>query len=91
MAELSLEARARRANTGLNKLPCYHANLGAGIAAVDAVVSANGLEVDRETSDGIYCGEQGRAQWALVGCRKGVQMTWYKMPSGKYEVVAYVS
>lgn len=91
MAGTSLEARARRANAALSKLPCYHATLGAGVDAVGRAVEEAGLVIDRETADGIYCGEEGRSQWALVGCRRGVQMTWYRMPSGRYEVVAYVS
>lgn len=54
------------------------------------VLRANGFEVTEENLLGVYCGAEGRVHEA-VGAGVFFTMTWYKMPSGRYEVVAYVS
>jgi hypothetical protein len=38
----------------------------------------------------ILCGREGRIHEA-VGHNRWLALTWYKMDSGRYEVVAYVS
>lgn len=40
--------------------------------------------------DGIYCGHEGRATVEL-GENVWMNMGWYRMPSGRFEVVAYAS
>lgn len=40
--------------------------------------------------DGIYCGHEGESM-EEVGSGVWLRMTWYRMPSGKFEIVAYVS
>jgi hypothetical protein len=54
---------------------------------IDAVLRAVGF---RELEPGIYCGHEGRMS-EQVGPKSWFTMTWYKMPSGSYEIVAYVS
>lgn len=39
--------------------------------------------------DGIYCGDG--ETYEEVGHGVWFRMSWYKMPSGRYEIVAYVS
>ena len=49
------------------------------------------LEVfELKISDGIYCGHQGESM-EEVGHGVWLRFTWYRMPSGKFEIVAYVS
>lgn len=43
-----------------------------------------------EALDGIYCGHEGRTT-EQVGPNTWFHMSWYRMPSGRYEVVAYLS
>jgi hypothetical protein len=39
---------------------------------------------------GVYCGREGRAT-AFVGMGTYLSFSWFKMPSGRFEVTAYVS
>lgn len=41
-------------------------------------------------SDGVYCGEDGRIH-EQVGPHTWLSLSWYKMESGRYEIVAYLS
>ena len=43
-----------------------------------------------EALDGIYTGREGQ-NTEQVGPNTWFTMTWYRMPSGRYEVVAYLS
>ena len=45
---------------------------------------------DTNNLDGIYTGAEGSIH-EPVGFNKYIKMTWYKMESGKYEIVAYVN
>jgi hypothetical protein len=50
--------------------------------------------LNTEFLDGVYCGQSGEtSQLIPAGESKSIfwRMTWYKMPSGNYEIVAYVS
>ena len=74
---------------------------------LDALVRAceeAGYAFDEEEIACILCGREGRATWSLYRTtevpgygtfREAVNamlvLTWYKMPSGRYEVVSYVS
>lgn len=54
------------------------------------VLCANNLRVAEDNLLGVYCGAEGRVH-ARVGPQTWFTMTWYKMDSGRYEVLAYVS
>jgi hypothetical protein len=58
------------------------------LAEVDAVLKQHGF--DEWDSEGIYTGEDGRLN-DPVGRNTWLALTWHKMPSGNYEIVAYVS
>ena len=45
---------------------------------------------DAEPMKGIYCGREGRIH-EKVGGYTYLVFSWYKMPSGRYEINAYVS
>ena len=49
-----------------------------------------GLEME---SDFILCGHEGRTVLGLKGTDKavGLALSWYRMPSGRYEVNAYLT
>lgn len=54
----------------------------------------NQYGVDIAFLDGIYCGRSGEtSQLIPIGDSKSIfwRMTWYKMESGNYEIVCYVS
>jgi len=76
----------RRVNNALNTLGrLYHDGLP--IDRVDDILTAHGFE---PTQPAIYCGRDGRVT-ERVGERSYLTLTWHKMPSGRYEVVAYVN
>lgn len=41
--------------------------------------------------EGIYCGADGQMNEKVEGSNTYIAMTWHKMPSGRYEIVAYLS
>jgi hypothetical protein len=75
--------QVNQALTELGKV--YHSTLP--IDQIDAILTAGGL---RNLEEGIYCGHEGRVH-EQVGDRNWFVMTWFRMPSGRFEVVAYVS
>jgi hypothetical protein len=49
------------------------------------------VQEDGTPWSGFLCGHQGRASLAIDGSKSMLVFTWYRMPSGNFEVVAYVS
>jgi hypothetical protein len=83
---MASEARMRTAaNRRLAAMPNYHRWIPTG--DIDAALEASGL---RRLEPAIYCGRQGRIN-EQVGERTWLTMTWYRLDSGNYEIVAYVS
>ena len=74
-----LEALTR--NTYFNGLP---------LDVMFSKLVAHGFTVDENNLLGVYCGREGRVH-EPVGLGVFFTMTYYKMESGRYEVVAYVS
>lgn len=58
------------------------------------IVSDNGGMVIDESGQewsGFLCGESGRVNFDISGIKSnGLNLSWYKMPSGRYEIVAYM-
>jgi hypothetical protein len=80
------ETRQRsRVNRELQQLPIY--NDGLPISLIDDILTKHGFNA---TEPAIYCGREGTSN-AQVGDRTYLSLTWYKMESGRYEVVTYVS
>ena len=75
----------RKANKALAALTQYYPTLP--MATIDGILEANGFAV---TEPAIYCGREGRVNMP-VGCKTYLTMSWYRMDSGRYEVVAYLS
>ena len=56
---------------------------------IASILSAHGVTVPL---DGIYCGHQGRLHEPLgPDSRLLICLTWFRMPSGRFEINAYVS
>lgn len=47
-------------------------------------------EFELKIPDGIYCGREGESM-EEIGNGVWLRMTWYKLQSGNFEIVAYVS
>lgn len=47
-------------------------------------------EFELKIPEGIYCGREGESM-EEIGSGVRLRMTWYKMQSGNFEIVAYVS
>ena len=75
----------------VSKVATYHQTLTDAIVAVEDAVKAAGLTLAAEDTGGFYCGETGRATWRIVGTPRTVLFSWYRMPSGRYEQVSYIS
>jgi len=74
------------ANKAISQLPQY-CELGWWVDQVASILTAAGF--DASELSGIYCGETGR-HTAEIGDRRFFHMTWFKMPSGRYEMVGYI-
>ena len=88
-AELpGIASRLRRVNDALASLPTYHASLGSGLVWVYDILRREGF-TEPEVGYSLPTNE-GRIH-AEVGSGKWLTVTWYKMPSGTVEIVAYVN
>jgi len=65
----------------------YHTGLP--LDAICKLLTENGFNPSE--LDGIYCGHDGRIGSVSVSNYTYFAMTWHRMESGRFEVVAYVS
>lgn len=83
---------ASRANKALAKLETYTADFGAWLDRAKVALAEAGLTVDMS---GIYCGEDGRADYETAQADgkpgRALHLAWHKMPSGRYEMTAYLA
>lgn len=50
------------------------------------------IQEDGRPWEGFLCGEEGSAYFDIEDFRYGkLRLNWYKMPSGRYEIVTYIS
>ena len=83
----SLTSRKNSVNKALHALGLiYHQGLP--IQEITDILNSNGF--NGEIMEGIYCGHDGRISENLTD-RIGFNMTWHRMPSGRFEIVAYIS
>jgi len=80
-----LQADTRRVNRALHAFGNYHDFIP--LDAVNIELADAGFD---ELPDMLLCGAQGSINES-VGRNRWLSLTWYKMESGRYEVVAYVS
>jgi hypothetical protein len=74
----------KQINRALDKL-CKQYFPSIPTAEIDSILSPFGVKLE----SGIYCGAQGECT-DEIGRGANLRMTWYKMPSGNFEIVAYV-
>ena len=89
----------KKINDELYKLDNYHQFIPMGL--IHACIGINDsvpyrlANEDGTDFEGVFCGRQGRADIHIAVEGKVVfnmlHLTWYKMASGRYEIVAYVS
>jgi hypothetical protein len=76
----------RKANDELYTLGLtYHESIP--LVCLDRVLVDAGFH---QTEEAIYCGRDGHSL-EQVGERSWLSLSWHKMESGRYEVVAYLS
>lgn len=49
------------------------------------------LQEDGTEWNGLLCGSEGNCIFALRDSKHGLSLSWYRMPSGRYEIVTYVN
>ena len=82
----------KRARTAVNRKlqnvsRTYWKTLSAPLHVIDGWLREEGFTA---LADGIYTGTEGRVH-EQVGPRTWIALTWCKMESGHYEIVAYLS
>lgn len=88
----SLQTRRNRVNRGLKVYNGYFPEIP--LSDIFAVVRDNLGEVVQEDGtlwSGLLCGEVGTVHFTIRDCRSRLHLTWFTMPSGKYEVTVYVA
>lgn len=75
----------KKINRQLDAL-CREYHVGIPCEKINSILGEFQLKME----DGIYCGWDGEMS-EHVGQNTYIRMTWHKMPSGKFEIVAYVS
>ena len=80
-----------RANKALAALEIYTADFSAWIGKVKAIMQAAGFTVEL---DGMFFGENSRCDEPAIEAdgktKIDLHISWYKMPSGRYELQAYL-
>jgi hypothetical protein len=73
-------------------IPTY--NDGIPFDAISAIVTRFGGQVVDEAGEpwqGILCGEDSHTTMTIAGLNLNLYLSWYRMPSGRYEITVYVS
>lgn len=83
-----------RINKGLHNLPVYNDFIP--LDEIFQIIKDNDcLAVDEsgESWSGILCGESGNCIIRVTGLKTDMflNISWYKMPSSRYETLAYIS
>jgi len=81
--------RRRQASQRIHALTFNRYFDGIPVAGIQSILTDCGF--DAEPLDGIYCGHQGRLDAVRVGERTWFNLSWYRMPSGRYEITCYLS
>jgi hypothetical protein len=79
-------------NKSLSNLGTYHVEIP--LTAIFEIVSKKAGEVVQEDGtkwSGFLCGESGQATFDISGVKFHLFLSWYQMPSGRYEITTYVS
>ena len=86
--EASLRVRTRRANNEIHALTTNRYFDGIPTSEMAEILNRHGFTGDA-TMEGIYCGHEGRMS-ELAGENRYFTMSWYRMTSGRFEIIAYL-
>ncbi len=89
VAQLTERARRRQANQRIHALTCNQYFEAIPVATIADILTECGFNA--EPLEGIYCGASSQIEPELVGQRTWVSLSWYRMPSGRYEITCYLS
>jgi hypothetical protein len=85
---MTFKTRLNRLNRALTAITVNRYFEHLPIGEIAEAVRAQDFDTDR--MDGIYCGHEGREK-AYVGDGVYVHVTWYRMSSGRFEVISYAA
>lgn len=82
-----------RINKELHALPIYFSEIPLDVIfyIVKDHCERGVVQEDGTPWSGILCGDDGSANFAIGGYRFWLRVMWHKMPSGNFEITAYVS
>lgn len=81
-----------RINRQIHNLGIYHPEIPLDdIFAIVRYHAGRIVQEDGTEWSGILCGDDGSARFEIAGKNFPLFLTWHKMNSGNYEIVAYVS
>ena len=93
---MKISSKLRNAFAGKSS-GTYYQTKGDAVAAFNEVLEAEGVLLDPRVTTQMY-GDEGRVTPLLVDARteEAVEgrlavLSWYRMPSGRYEVVGYLA
>lgn len=81
-----------RINKDLSKIGTYHAEVP--LTQIFEIVKNHAgevVDVDGTPWGGLLCGENGQATFDIANVKFHLFLSWYTMPSGRYEITVYVS
>lgn len=87
--------RIGRANRSMGNLTMNKYFKEIPMYQIEEILKDNHLRIPEESY--ILTGREGRAQWSIYDTYANKQtnqflnVSWYRMPSGKYEIVTYIS
>ncbi len=76
-------------NRELNKLTTNKYFPEIPLRCFETIFKSFGIATD--FLEGIYCGRSGETSCQIPGSKLFWRLTWYRMESGRYEIVCYVS
>lgn len=95
MTKTSKGTIRNRINKEIGKIGTYHDGIPVDEISV-CIKNHGGMMVQEDGTEwsGIFCGEQGTCNIPVVFADYSnmfVSISWYKMDSGRYEIVTYIS
>jgi hypothetical protein len=89
---MNTQTTKNRINKELHALPIYFSEIPLDV--IFYIVRDHAGQVVQEDGtpwSGLLCGDEGNTRFAIEGRKFFLYLSWYKMNSGNYEIVAYVS
>jgi len=89
----TIQTAKNRINKALSSFnTTYHVSIPLGeIFTVVYEFAGQVIDVDGTPWSGFLCGDSGQTTFDIEGVKFHLFLSWYTMPSGRYEVIAYVS